>query len=83
MNKIFSSLTGWKNYIITNINTEEIAIKRAKECSDCSYAYLNNIIKMMVVDKIHDIEGYYCSKCSCPLSAKIRSVNEKCPIGKW
>jgi hypothetical protein len=24
-----------------------------------------------------------CSECGCPLVAKLRSINEKCPINKW
>lgn len=31
-------------------------------------------------DKIY---GYHCGVCGCPLFAKIRDVDEGCPLGKW
>jgi hypothetical protein len=27
--------------------------------------------------------GKRCGKCGCVLSAKVRSMNSKCPINKW
>ena len=29
------------------------------------------------------LECDYCTKCNCPLSAKLREEREKCPIGLW
>lgn len=65
--------------------TEELAKKRAVHCSDCQFS--NEGVLVYFKDTLKEIEGLKCDKCTsiikCPLSAKIRSINEKCPIGRW
>lgn len=75
---------GWKNYL----TDDEVACKMAKErsvfCSECQHAVFNKHL-IEVKDEIKAVEGYVCSICHCPLSAKLRSPNEKCPDlpAKW
>lgn len=81
MIKLSNILNGWKNFLDKSEVSESIAIIRAEQCSTCNEAKKSKLI--FFKDKLEEIEGYKCNKCQCPLSAKVRSINEKCPIGKW
>ena len=74
-------LSGWKNFIDKSDVTEALAVQRGLKCLDCKYKKKSTL--MFFKDELKEIEGYICNKCSCPLSAKIRSNNEKCPLNKW
>ena len=76
-------LNGWKNYLIEDPVIEEVAEKRASVCKICTHLKKGKFTSMLKDYKLHEIEGHYCDKCKCPLSAKVRSQNEKCPIDKW
>ena len=82
MIKIANILDGWRNYIDKSEVSESRAQARAKICAVCPNAR-KSLLAVFVRDSIKHIEGYECSKCGCPLSGKLRSKNEKCPIGKW
>ncbi len=75
---------GWKNYLTDDELVCNIASERAKHCSACPHAEFKQHL-LNVKDDIKVIEGYVCSICHCPLSAKLRSPNEKCPDlpSKW
>lgn len=85
--KISNILDGWKNFISKSEVTEKLASDRALECIGCEHAKFSKSIEIFVKDDFKEIEGYVCMGCDgpikCPLSAKIRSINEQCPIGKW
>ena len=87
MNKISNILNGWENFIEKSEVTEVIAKKRASKCNNCSFKKYSKTIKAFVKDDLIEVEGYVCLKCpsliKCPLSAKIRSVNETCPLNLW
>lgn len=74
-------LTGWKNFILKSEVTESLAKQRAKLCSTCPSARQGKLL-VFIKDSLTEIEGVYCQKCGCPLSAKVRS-NDICPIQKW
>ena len=75
---------GWMNLMISDPVVEELAIHRASICAKCPFAEMSTGIHTIVVDsKTKDIRGTKCGKCGCPLSAKVRSKNDRCPIGKW
>ena len=75
---------GWMNLMISDPVTEELATKRAAICAACPFAEMSTGIHTIVVDKkTKNIRGTKCGKCGCPLSAKVRSKNDRCPIGKW
>jgi hypothetical protein len=75
-------LNGWKNYFDKNEVTEKIAEQRAEICGRCPFA-INKKLLIFVKDDLKEIEGMACERCSCPLSAKIRSKNETCPEKLW
>ena len=74
-------LTGWKNYLDKSEVVEELAQTRAAICSGCPFAKQGKLLTF-VRDTLTEVQGAYCKKCGCPLSAKIRS-NDICPIHKW
>lgn len=74
-------LTGWKNFLDKTEVVEEVAQKRAAICAACPNAKQGKLLAF-IKDELTEIQGAYCSLCSCPLSAKIRS-NDICPENKW
>lgn len=83
MGQIFNILNGWWNVIFKSVKIELIAIRRAKHCNDCEHKVFSKTINAFVKDELIEVSGFICGQCSCPLSAKTRSKNEQCPIGKW
>ncbi len=82
-------VNGWKNYFTKELNSIEVGKERALICVACKDSKGNKILKwglhsaILPDVEIADIQGYYCSECGCPASVKVRSVNHKCPLGKW
>lgn len=74
-------LTGWKNFLDKSEVIEETARHRAEICAACPSAKQGRLLAF-IKDSLTEIEGAYCSICSCPLSTKIRS-NDICPDNKW
>lgn len=81
MGQIYNIVEGWKRYFEGDATDEEL--KRAEICKDCKHATVGTYEKLMKDFELKEIEGLKCGKCECPLSTKIRSKNESCPIGKW
>lgn len=75
-------LNGWENFIEKSEVTESKAQERATHCSVCPNLK-KGLLSAFINDKLTEIQGTYCNKCKCPTSAKIRSINETCPINKW
>jgi hypothetical protein len=77
---------GWKNYAFENKEVEVLANKRAEFCAKCPFAVIGNI-SIFINDDIKETEGLVCDRCDtkikCPISMKIRSINEKCPEKLW
>ena len=82
MAQISNIVNGWKNLFFKDDKIELIAEQRAKICVNCKYAKQNKLL-IFVNDDIQEVQGYECTKCKCPLSAKLRSENEKCPLKLW
>tara|TARA_R110000782_G_scaffold21002_3_gene56716 strand:+ start:612 stop:860 length:249 start_codon:yes stop_codon:yes gene_type:complete len=82
MYKIENILNGWQNFMSKSEVTEALAKERAKICSGCDSNVKSKLL-IFVKDELKEIEGHKCKECQCPLSAKIRSVNEKCDLDKW
>lgn len=74
-------LDGWENFIDKSEVVENVAKERALKCSQCPELKHGKLLAF-IKDELTQIQGCYCNKCKCPLSAKIRS-NDKCPLGKW
>lgn len=76
-------LSGWKNFIDKSEVVEELAKKRAVICAACPEAKKAMLLKWVPEDSdFTEIQGFECSVCHCPLSAKIRSI-DTCPKNKW
>ena len=76
-------INGWKNYLVDDPVIDQVAKERAEICAACPSAKSGKFTAILKDYKLHEIEGKYCGECLCPLSAKVRSENEKCPLGKW
>lgn len=82
--KLQHIVNGWTNLIIEDPVAEEIALRRASICASCPFAEEVGGLSMIAVDnRTKQIRGMKCGKCGCPLSAKVRSLNDHCPIGQW
>lgn len=83
MSKIDNIIEGWKNHFSGDKLAYTTALSRSEQCATCEYAVPSGMVFQLVNDEIKTIEGFKCNLCNCPLSAKLRSLNEKCDIGKW
>lgn len=81
MIKPMNIIDGWKNLFL-NLN-EELAEERAQHCTSCEFAKMGSWNKIIKDEHLVQIQGLTCGKCGCPLSAKLRSKKEVCPIKKW
>jgi hypothetical protein len=75
-------LNGWGNFIEKSEVTETVAESRAKICATCFECKEGKLLAL-IKDDLKEIESHYCALCYCPISAKIRSKNETCPLSKW
>jgi hypothetical protein len=80
--KIKNILNGWGNFIEKSEVTETLAESRAKICATCFECKEGKLLAL-IKDDLKEVEGHYCALCYCPISAKIRSINERCPLSKW
>ncbi len=76
-------LNGWSNFMSKSEVAEMVAVSRGSYCIDCKEAKFSKTVKAFVKDELKEIEGFVCGVCNCPLSAKLRSENEQCPLKKW
>lgn len=82
MSKIGRIITGWKNVIFENPEVERQAEARAQVCGKCPFA-VEGAWEIIKDRRIEEVSGMVCSRCSCPLSAKLRSPQETCPEKLW
>ena len=80
--QISNILNGWQNFIAKSEVSEKLAKERAAECAKCTHAKKGKLLAF-IKDDLKEIEGYYCDLCKCPLSAKLRSELETCPLELW
>lgn len=76
--RISNVLSGWINYL----SDKQINGKGLSHCMVCDHAVEKKYLTF-VKDDFKEVQGKVCDKCDCPLSAKLRSPNEKCPLEKW
>jgi len=72
LNKLVEIAKAW--IIASNPTLEEKAkaLERSLTCDDCDSKKFNDHLKF-----------YYCDECGCPLSKKIYSPINSCPLNKW
>lgn len=76
-------VSGFANLAFPDKDVEELAMKRARICSECPSAQKTGVYSVIVDSRTHEIQGMKCADCGCNLSAKVRSVSDSCPQGKW
>ena len=81
---VFSNIVaGFAGLAFPDEKTEALAKRRADICAGCPFAVKSGIYSAVVDNRTTQIQGMKCDKCGCNLSAKVRSVQDYCPIGKW
>lgn len=81
---VFSNIvSGFANLAFPDEQVESLAMKRARICSECPSAQKTGVYSVVVDNRTKDIQGMKCADCGCNLSAKVRSVSDSCPQGKW
>ena len=84
MGKVNEILSGWKNYLLNDDSVDaKLAKHRADQCAKCPEAKRGIHTALLPDYSFAEIQGHYCNVCKCPLSAKVRSAESKCPKGKW
>ena len=63
-------LEGWRYVLWPDPRIEKIAKERARKCLACDESGV-----VIGID--------ICKLCSCPLTAKCRSLSEECDLGEW
>lgn len=70
---------GWTNFVFQSESVKELAEVRAKICSTCTHAK-EMVLPITGMDSIKEARSIKCDKCGCPVSAKVRVINEECPL---
>lgn len=81
MGQMFNIYQGWKKYLKGSVT--ELERSRAKLCKECPEAVVGTYEKLMPDYELKEVKGLKCNQCGCPLSTKLRSKEESCPLGKW
>ena len=76
-------VAGFTNLAFPSKDIEAMAMKRAAICAECPAAQKTGIYSVVVDKRTKNIQGMKCADCGCNLSAKVRTVHEHCPRGKW
>lgn len=75
-------ITGWWNFMSKDEGSTELAKKRVEHCLPCKHRK-EGALTAFINDELTEVQGAYCDVCLCPLSAKLRTPKEQCPIGLW
>jgi len=88
--KGFGKLT-WER--VSNGRPDDETIRRAEICAKCEHRTFLPVTKwaigsiqsgdLPVNHEPGQWDALWCSKCKCCIEAKIRVLEEKCPVGKW
>lgn len=82
MTKIANIIDGYRNYFTGDKPSDKTAA-RAAICASCPHAKKLKLLALAPDMQFKNIRGYYCQVCKCPLSVKVRSQNETCPVNRW
>lgn len=72
MKKLLEIAEAWITAFNPTEEEKHKALNRSKICDGCDKKDYNNILRL-----------YYCKECGCPLSKKIYSSENTCPLKKW
>jgi hypothetical protein len=76
---------GFSYLIMTDPKVEEVAKERASICAKCPHAsYIAGHKNTVVVEqKEYTYKSMKCNACECALAAKVRAMDNHCPLNKW
>lgn len=81
---VFSNIVaGFAGLAFPSEKVEALAKRRAEICAVCPSAVESGLYTAIVDKRTTKIQGMKCDECGCNLSAKVRSTNDYCPLGKW
>ena len=80
---IANIIDGFSHLAFPDKDIEQLATKRANICAGCPFASKTSKYSIVVDNRTKEIQGMACTACGCNLSAKVRSIREYCPKGKW
>ena len=81
--KLGNIISGFANLAFPNEEVEKIAIARAEVCARCPFAVKTGLYSVVKDSRTVTIQGMKCNECGGNLSAKVRSISDTCPVGKW
>lgn len=76
-------VAGFTGLAFPNEKVEALAKRRAEICAECPSAVESGLYTAVIDKRTTKIQGMKCNECGCNLSAKVRSTNDYCPLGKW
>ena len=76
-------IQGFANLAFEDEQIEAMAMKRAAICAECPAAVKTGMYSVVKDNRTTNIQGMKCDDCGCNLSAKVRSIHDSCPRGKW
>lgn len=79
-------IQGWFYYFFKNEKIEQVASKRSTICLSCPKAQFYSATESWNHHQFNtpkDPNKMFCFECGCPISKKIRSPKETCPLKKW
>lgn len=76
-------VAGFAGLAFPNEKVEALAKRRAEICAVCPSAVESGLYTAVADKRTTKIQGMKCAECGCNLSAKVRSTNDYCPLGKW
>jgi len=76
-------VSGFANLAFPDQEVEKLAMQRADICARCPFAQKTGVYSVVKDSRTIQIQGMKCNQCGCNLSAKVRSINDTCPVGKW
>ena len=84
LRKIKNIVSGWVALALGDEGATDLAKERAEHCAKCVHAKHKAYLEL-INDEVEVVNGFVCELCSCPLSAKLRVPEEKCPDNppKW
>ena len=61
---------------------DQLVRERINECRSCDKVIISDFV-IARAGRVEEAKGLVCSVCGCPLVAKLRLPDERCPHGKW
>ena len=75
---------GWKKVLFKDGESRQLATERYdKGCISCDHNVFSPAMRYVAKGTEFKFDSRKCSKCQCPLIAKLQVQEENCPLNKW